>query len=67
MTMRRAAVVAVSLNVSCPWCFEPQPEPDGGSHLWSPDQMREVEAKVLACVSCGRGFSIGARTRVPVE
>lgn len=60
MSRKRAAVVAVVLEVHCPHCGEPQPNPDDGGHGWSPDEVRARAALDVAagCASCDLEFLV---------
>lgn len=54
-TLRMAQVLATAVEVICPWCSEPQPNPDDGSHLWAPEQLARVSQNGWTkreCVSC---------------
>lgn len=60
---RNAIIVAVTVEVQCPHCGEPQPSPDNGSHAWMIGQvMAEQGPKV--CVSCDESFVLRAQNRV---
>lgn len=54
---RSAQIVAEVLNVLCPHCGEPQPNPDNGADGWSPEEVRTAEG-LRTCVSCDEGFMI---------
>ncbi len=67
MALRPAIITAVSLNVCCPYCGEPQPAPDNGSDAWMPSQVDPEAAKgSRTCVSCDKTFRIDIQTRVSV-
>ncbi len=58
-----AQLVAESVNVLCPECGEPQPDPEGGSHLWLPAQVEGAQGHHL-CVACDAHFVITTRRTV---
>lgn len=62
---RNAVIVAAVLEVHCPHCGDPQPNPRDESHLW-------VNADVTAnqgprvCNACDEPFQLIAQNRVSV-
>jgi DNA-directed RNA polymerase subunit RPC12/RpoP len=66
MAKRNAIVVAVTLEVQCPHCGEPQPSPDNGAHSWMPSQVQTAQG-TRTCVSCEEPFELHAQGRVIVE
>lgn len=68
MSVRQAQLVATTLNVLCPYCGEPQPNPDDGSEQWETRQVeRANETGAKDCVSCERKFRVFPRSRVEVS
>lgn len=62
---RNAIIVAAQLEVHCPHCGDPQPNPDDGSHLWIQDHIVKSQgAKV--CNACDEPFTLMAQDRVSV-
>lgn len=61
-----AILVAASVEVTCPWCGEPQPSPGDGSHLWLPSEVvaAELEKRCLSCTACDEPIHI--RTARPI-
>jgi hypothetical protein len=49
----------------CPFCGEPQPSPDIGSHLWYPSQVVSADGKSFVC-ECGKSFVVRSMKRVVV-
>jgi uncharacterized Zn-finger protein len=62
---RAALIVAASVEVTCPYCGEPQPNPNDGSHLWLPEEVRSAQG-TRTCVSCDEPFYLHAQSRVSV-
>jgi transposase-like protein len=65
--MRSALITAVTVEVNCPHCGEPQPAPDNGSHVWVPSQVSKADGARHECVSCDKTFVIHAQRRVAVD
>jgi DNA-directed RNA polymerase subunit RPC12/RpoP len=68
MTKRNAIIIAVALEVHCPYCGEPQPAP-GGSEMWEPREVEkyaELESGESVCVSCDKPFKLMRQSRVNV-
>lgn len=55
---RPAQVTAGVLNVCCPYCGEPQPNPDNGADGWTGAELFEQAAAgpKRECVSCDEAF-----------
>lgn len=50
---RTAQFVAAAVEVLCPVCAEPQPNPDDGSFLWSRQQVTDERASAPRfCTAC---------------
>ena len=63
--LRRAAVVsAATIEVCCPKCGEPQPEPRDGSHLWTSEQLKASAGQRRECVSCDAPMFLDAPNKV---
>lgn len=57
---KRAAIVAFTVEVHCPHCGDPQPNPDNGAFPWTTEEVAQ-EAKAQAartCVSCDEPFKL---------
>lgn len=61
--MRNAIVVAALLEVLCPHCGDPQPNPSNGAHLWLIDEVSGNQGK-RTCVACDEPFILMAQHRV---
>lgn len=59
-------LIAVSLEILCPHCGEPQPDPEIGSHIWTIDQLRAANEQKRECVSCEQSFVIFSATKIAV-
>jgi hypothetical protein len=64
---RFAVLTAAAIEVTCPACGEPQPNPNDGSHLWRPDEVRDASGTRRACVACDAPIVIQAVRRIAVE
>ena len=62
-----ALVIAQTVAVICPACGEPQPDPDNGSDVWEPDQLKKVSGTKRPCVSCGVEMYVHAHSKTPVN
>jgi hypothetical protein len=62
---RLARIVAVAVEVRCPYCAEPQPSPDNGYYMWDPSQVSAAQGP-RTCISCDEPFTIHAQSRVSV-
>lgn len=62
---RPAQIHAASLEVVCPYCGEPQPSPETGSHIWTVDEVRSKTGP-HTCVSCDRQMTIGLSSKATV-
>lgn len=51
MSVRRAKLETQSITVTCPYCYEAQPEPTSGSTNWTPDDVNRNQGG-LVCVGC---------------
>lgn len=56
--MKTAVIRSAAVEVVCPHCYEPQPAPDNGSHMWLPEQVETARAEALACTQCGLTFRL---------
>ena len=67
--MKRATIYASVVEVLCPGCSEPVPNPDDGSHLWMPTQLEHADGHTHTCDACDVTFRIHHTTRpqMPVE
>lgn len=63
---RFAIIVAEAVNVTCPHCGEPQPNPDDGSEQWSYSQVMASRAK-RNCTSCDEPFEITMQNKVTFQ
>lgn len=57
---RGTVTTAPSLEVGCPYCGEPQPSPESGSHIWTPDELKQKAGERRECVSCDKEIIINA-------
>ena len=67
---RTATITAVSLEVLCPFCGEPQPNPNTGSHTWLPHEVADAAAKAgarILCTACDAMSLLHSRSRVTVN
>lgn len=52
MPILKANVTAAALEVSCPHCGAPQPNPSDGSHLWTTAQVVADQGRYkITCLS----------------
>lgn len=74
--IRRAQLVTDVVSVLCPWCSEPQPNPDDGSEQWTIEHFRDdrtdksgrrVRSSVRGCVSCDGRMLVDADPKVRFE
>lgn len=65
MSLRPAQIVAHKLEVHCPYCGEPQPSPDDGSDVWTPEEVRASESR-RECVACDKTFLLSLTTKAKV-
>lgn len=63
---RLAQIVAGTLLVLCPHCSEPQPDPENGSDMWTPEEVRDVDPASRPCVACDEPMLIAATTKAQV-
>lgn len=66
MAAKTAVVVAATVEVQCPHCGEPQPNPDNGGHAWTSEEVRGAQG-ARACTACDAMFRIVAQSRVSVQ
>lgn len=59
-----ATVIAEVVNVLCPECGEPQPNPDNGADNWKAEEVRAEAGKARSCVSCDQPFQLQMVNRV---
>lgn len=65
MAKRNAVIVAAQLEVHCPHCGDPQPNPDDGSHLRVNSQVTASQGPRV-CNACDEPFQLIAQNRVSV-
>ena len=65
MSIRPAQIVASSLEVHCPHCGEPQPNPDNGADNWTPEEVSSGAGR-RECVSCDKTFLLMPTTKAQV-
>ncbi len=58
-----AQLVAEAVNVLCPECGEPQPDPDNESHMWLPQQVEKYAGR-RTCVACDAQMLVVTRRTV---
>lgn len=63
---RPAQIIAVALEVHCPYCDEPQPSPDDGADRWDSAEILYSEGK-HECVSCDKVFLLSSTTKAQVR
>lgn len=61
--MKAARLTATTLEVSCPHCGVCQADPDGGTLLWEPLQIRDNQG-VKTCQECRKVFTLRPPTLV---
>lgn len=61
--VRTTLVVAVSVNVLCPYCGEPQPSRDG-SEQWMDADFGDEPPLLRECVSCDKPMRVFQQSRV---
>lgn len=68
MRLRNAVITAATLEVCCPHCGDPQPNPRDGSHLWMPEEVKQQIAETVqrVCVACDEPFALIEQSRVSV-
>lgn len=59
-----AVLEAEAVNVLCPHCSEPQPDPEAGSHMWTKSQVTAKDGALLTCVSCDGRFKLWLTRKV---
>lgn len=66
MSTRVALIVAETVNVICPHCQEPQPNPDNGADNWSAAEIRKRAENTdpIMCVSCDAPMRVRMTNRV---
>lgn len=66
MPKKCAVLVAVTFEVECSHCGEPQPAPDGSGEIWTPSQLIQ-NTGVQICVSCDAPLIIehGTKCQIP--
>jgi uncharacterized Zn-finger protein len=63
--MRNAQITAAALEVLCPYCGEPQPDPERATHMWDHSQVvAQQGAKV--CTSCDKTFRLVSTRKAQV-
>lgn len=64
-------VRAVVVEVVCPHCQTPQPNPRNWRTPWSADTLRDVlnrqGARPQLCITCGEPFRYHVLSRVPLK
>ena len=66
MATRTAQLIASSVSVCCPYCGEPQPDPDHGSDMWTADQI-DQHAGVVTCPACEAKVAVVLRRTATLE
>lgn len=61
---KRAQLFAGAVEVFCPYCGEPQPSPDSGSHLWEVRLVLKRAGETRACAACCARFRLSVGKRV---
>lgn len=61
--MPKAAVMAVAVEVHCPGCGMPHPNPTNGSHIWTVDMM-PGKPVTFTCGECRMEFELVPRPTV---
>lgn len=64
--VRNAIILAVKLEVHCPFCALPQPAGGKPGYLWEPEDARQAAGLDLNCVWCGEKFILTYANRVNV-
>lgn len=65
--VRAAVLTADAVEVGCPACGEPQPDPEIGSHMWTPEQIKAAAGQRLTCTSCDAIMFIDATRKATIE
>lgn len=59
-----ATLVAEAVNVCCPHCGEPQPDPDNASHMWTHAQVARVNGTRRTCTACDEPMLVQTQRKV---
>lgn len=62
-TVRTAVLVAAAVEVQCPECGEPQPNPDDGSFLWSHFLVAQAIG-TRTCTACDQPLRVTTSNKV---
>jgi len=63
--VKKARLIAPTVEILCPHCDAPQPAPDNGSHMWLSQQL-DAAVGARECVECGKTYALSARVRIVV-
>ena len=63
--MKTGVVSVEAVNILCPYCGEPHPDPSG-SHLWTAEDFRRACPRSVTC-TCGEAFRIEFRKTAHLE
>lgn len=66
MTARAARIVAVAVEVECPYCGESLPNPDNGAFSWRPSEVEDNQGE-RECNSCDQRFKVLVQSKVSVS
>ena len=58
-----AVIVVATVEVHCPHCGDPQPNPDNGAFSWMPSEV-EANQGARKCVACDEPFKLHAQSRM---
>lgn len=64
---KKAKLIAETVQVICPHCFEGVAEPESGSLYWTVSEIRNQESRILICGSCDKAIEIRMPKQVPLE
>jgi len=60
--MKRAQLIADVVSVICPYCGEPQPNPEDGSEQW--ELLHFARGTSKTCTACDKRMVLGSDTKV---
>jgi hypothetical protein len=66
MPVRNAQIVASLIEVLCPYCSEPRPNPDNGADGWTPRELAVASGSEVECNACDRHYRIATHPTAKV-
>ena len=63
---KKAKLIAVAVEVHCPYCDNPLGNPHDGSFMWERPQVSGVDGKAFPfrCAACGKDFDVSSLLKV---